>query len=331
MKCAVGLCGHCQFGPHLRVQGRPGLPLRPRRPPSSTCGRSERWPQTAAEARRLEVRLVRRLPAQPARLRGRAARARRRGRHRLLPGGDARRRCAGPYDLSLVEGSITTPHDAERIREVRRASRSAWSRSAPAPPPAASRRCATSATSRSSSRVVYATPGVHRHARHLDADRRARAGRLRAARLPDRQAPAPRGDRARSCTAARPNVARAQRLRRVQAARQRVRDGRARHALPRAGHARRAAARSARRTHRGCYGCFGPMETPNTRRRSAARCAAPAALHASGDSRARVPRRFNAERARRFRDRQRRRAMTRQDVGRSHDRRASRASRARAR
>lgn len=30
---------------------------------------------------------------------------------------------AGPYDLSLVEGSITTPEDAERIREVRRRSR----------------------------------------------------------------------------------------------------------------------------------------------------------------------------------------------------------------
>ena len=29
----------------------------------------------------------------------------------------------GPYDLSLVEGSITTPHDAERIREVRRSSK----------------------------------------------------------------------------------------------------------------------------------------------------------------------------------------------------------------
>jgi coenzyme F420-reducing hydrogenase gamma subunit len=29
----------------------------------------------------------------------------------------------GPYDLSLVEGSVTTPHDAERIREIRRASR----------------------------------------------------------------------------------------------------------------------------------------------------------------------------------------------------------------
>ena len=29
----------------------------------------------------------------------------------------------GPYDLSLVEGSVTTAHDARRIRQVRRASR----------------------------------------------------------------------------------------------------------------------------------------------------------------------------------------------------------------
>ena len=29
----------------------------------------------------------------------------------------------GPYDLSLVEGSITTPHDAQRIRDVRRQSK----------------------------------------------------------------------------------------------------------------------------------------------------------------------------------------------------------------
>jgi coenzyme F420-reducing hydrogenase gamma subunit len=29
----------------------------------------------------------------------------------------------GPYDLTLVEGSITTPHDAERIHQIRRASR----------------------------------------------------------------------------------------------------------------------------------------------------------------------------------------------------------------
>ena len=32
-------------------------------------------------------------------------------------------RMKGPYDLSLVEGSITTAHDAGRIQEVRRASR----------------------------------------------------------------------------------------------------------------------------------------------------------------------------------------------------------------
>ncbi|MFN8222467.1 MAG: hypothetical protein U0R50_04370 [Gaiellales bacterium] len=29
----------------------------------------------------------------------------------------------GPYDISLVEGSITTPHDAERIKEIREQSR----------------------------------------------------------------------------------------------------------------------------------------------------------------------------------------------------------------
>jgi coenzyme F420-reducing hydrogenase gamma subunit len=33
------------------------------------------------------------------------------------------RAVGGPYDVSLVEGSITTPHDAERILEVRRKSK----------------------------------------------------------------------------------------------------------------------------------------------------------------------------------------------------------------
>ena len=28
MKCAVGFCGHCQYGPLLHLQGRPGFPLR---------------------------------------------------------------------------------------------------------------------------------------------------------------------------------------------------------------------------------------------------------------------------------------------------------------
>ena len=34
-----------------------------------------------------------------------------------------RKELKGPYDLSLVEGSITTPHDAERIHKIRRASK----------------------------------------------------------------------------------------------------------------------------------------------------------------------------------------------------------------
>jgi coenzyme F420-reducing hydrogenase gamma subunit len=35
----------------------------------------------------------------------------------------SRAEIAGPYDISLVEGSITTPHEAERIRRVRAQSR----------------------------------------------------------------------------------------------------------------------------------------------------------------------------------------------------------------
>ncbi len=34
-----------------------------------------------------------------------------------------RRELKGPYDISLVEGSITTPHDAERIHKIRRKSK----------------------------------------------------------------------------------------------------------------------------------------------------------------------------------------------------------------
>jgi sulfhydrogenase subunit delta len=63
----------------------------------------------------------------------------------------------GPYDLSLVEGSVTTPHDAERIHEVRRQSKFLVSIGA----------CATSGgiqalrnfkDVRDFIRVVYATP-----------------------------------------------------------------------------------------------------------------------------------------------------------------------------
>ena len=63
----------------------------------------------------------------------------------------------GPYDVSLVEGSVTTPHEAERIREVRRQSRALITIGA----------CATSggiqalrnfADVRDFTAIVYATP-----------------------------------------------------------------------------------------------------------------------------------------------------------------------------
>lgn len=63
----------------------------------------------------------------------------------------------GPYDISLVEGSITTPHDAERIHKIRRVSRTLISIGA----------CATAggiqalrnfANVQEYTRVVYASP-----------------------------------------------------------------------------------------------------------------------------------------------------------------------------
>ena len=76
-----------------------------------------------AQARGLEVRLVRRLPAVAARLRGRAARARRRARDRLLPRGG---RASGSRAATTSRSSRARsppPHDAERIREIRARSR----------------------------------------------------------------------------------------------------------------------------------------------------------------------------------------------------------------
>ena len=75
-------------------------------------------------ARGVEVRLLRRLPAQPARLRGRAARARRADRDRLLPRGSSAT-VEGPYDVSLVEGldhhGRTTPSGSARSAPARAA------------------------------------------------------------------------------------------------------------------------------------------------------------------------------------------------------------------
>ena len=95
--------------------------------------------------------------------------------------------------------------------------------------------------------VVYATPGVHLDARDLDPDLGQRPRRLRAPGLPGQPPPAARGDQ-RLRQRAQAGDRQPQRLHRVQAGRERLRDGRPRHALPRARSPTPAAARSARAT-----------------------------------------------------------------------------------
>ena len=143
----------------------------------------------------------------------------------------------GPYDVSIVEGSITTPHDADRIREVRAMSKALITIGA----------CATSggvqalrnfADVEEFTRIVYASPDYITHARDIDADQRQRPGRLRTAGVPDQQGAAARGAERVSERAPAPDPL-AQRLHRVQAARNRVRDGCARDRVPGSGHQRR--------------------------------------------------------------------------------------------
>ena len=141
------------------------------------------------------------------------------------------------YDLSLVEGSVTTAHDAERIRDIRARSGLLVTIGA----------CATAggiqALRNTADVADFARSGLRptrldRHTRHEHPDRRPRHGRPRAARVPDLQAPAARHDHG---AARRPAAAghRPERVRGVQAARQPVPARGGGHRLPRPDHPRR--------------------------------------------------------------------------------------------
>ncbi len=143
----------------------------------------------------------------------------------------------GPYDVSLVEGSITTAHDAERIRAVRVNSQALITIGA----------CATAggiqalrnfADVEEFTRVVYASPDYISTlatstpiSAHVNVDFELNG-------CPINKRPTARGDQ-RPSEPSPAACARAQRLRRVQASRNRLCDGRPRHGLPRTGHARR--------------------------------------------------------------------------------------------
>ena len=259
MQCGVGLCGHCQLGPLLGLPGRTGRALRGRRRPAAQERADDPRPPHPG---RVEVRVVRRLPAQPARLRGRAAGPRRsrpdRPLHRDVPG-------PGRRALRRVAGGGLDLHRGDAGPDPRG--------------PPVSRRlvtigaCATaggiqalrnSAARRRLRRGRLRPSRLHLLVGHLHADLGPRAGRRRAAGMSHRPPPAPRGDHR---GAGRP-------------------EGRSSPATPSASSAR-AAARSAcwwpegtpclgpvtragcgalcPSVGRGCFGCFGPSEGANPR------------------------------------------------------------------
>ena len=245
--------------PDADLPRRPGLPLRRDRAADGGAGAVSA--SREAEARGLEVRVVRRLPAHAARLRGRAARAR---RARSRSPTSSRRRSAtvdGPVRRLARRG---LDHDRARRRAdpARSASsRGCWSRSAPAPPPAASRRCATSPTSTSSSRSSTHARSTSRRSRP-----RRRSPTTSTVDFELRGCPI---DEARSCSRCsraflhgrRPNMPVDSVC--IECKRARHACVMVAHGTPCLGPVTHAGCGAICPAYdRGCYGCFGPMETP---------------------------------------------------------------------
>ena len=134
MRCGARPLRPLPARPDADLPRRPGLPLR--RDGAADGGAGAVSDAAQADARRLEVRLLRRLPALAARLRGRAARARRRGRDRVLPRGDERdgrrarttsrssrarsRRRTTPSGSSEMRRAVEDARHDRRLRDRRR-------------------------------------------------------------------------------------------------------------------------------------------------------------------------------------------------------------------
>ncbi|MBI1396894.1 MAG: oxidoreductase [Betaproteobacteria bacterium] len=193
----------------------------------------------------------------------------------------------GPYDISLVEGSVTTPHDAERIQAIRRQSRHLVTIGA----------CATAGGIQALRNfrditefvsVVYARPDYIETlatstpiAHHVSVDFELRGCPISKAQLVEvlsafiagRKPVTPAHSVCIECKA-RGNVC-------VTVA----------HGTPCLGPVTHAGCGALCPSyHRGCYGCFGPMESPNTRSLSTRL----AALGMTAGDIGRVYRTFNA-------------------------------------
>ena len=148
MKCAVGFCGHCQFGPTFMCKEGPvyrfdqvestlldpgvlNMSAKPKRPKLAV------WKFSSCDGCQLSLLDCEDKLLDVA------------GAFEIAYFLEASRAVVrGPYDLSLVEGSIATPHDVRRIHEVRAKSRIARDHRRLRDRRAASRPCETSAMSR---------------------------------------------------------------------------------------------------------------------------------------------------------------------------------------
>ena len=167
----------------------------------------------------------------------------------------------GPYDVTLVEGSVSTPEQEEQIRRIRAESRLLITIGA----------CATSggvqalrnATGKHDEfvRAVYPTPEYVSLAGGLPPDRRPGRRRSRAHRVPGR--PGRVAGRARVAAPRRGSTpVHLAGLRRVQAARLRLRRrGRGEPCLGPV--TRTGCGALCPGIGRGCYGCFGPAQSSN--------------------------------------------------------------------
>ena len=172
MKCGVGLCGHCQLREFLPVRRRPGAHLRPARAPHVTSGavamtltHSHGQEHSAAHRGKPKLAVWKFASCDGCQLTLLNC------EDELIPlAGEVeiayfpeatRAVVEGPYDVSLVEGSITTPEELERIQQVREVSRRLVTIGACATA-GGSRPCGTSATSPSSARSSTPTRSTSR-------------------------------------------------------------------------------------------------------------------------------------------------------------------------
>ena len=168
----------------------------------------------------------------------------------------------GPYDLSLVEGSITTPHDAERIQQIRSSPRFLVTIGA----------CATAGgiqalrnfkDVREFTAAVYATPEYISTLEHLDARSPSTSSSTSSCAAARSTRPSSSRCWAPSCSGRQPNIPTYSVC--IECKRRGTVCVMVAHGTPCLGPVTQAGCGALCPSYqRGCYGCFGPAETPNT-------------------------------------------------------------------